>query len=179
MARQVQFSGSQRATMECRLMLIVLRTGCCPVCPSTEAAECAGPAQDHDHGRERARLMSLTKLGLGIYLPVWGSDLPFRQHAQASRPFFLKGRCMPAVSLFFSQEPIRIPIAPRPRARLPRDRQLKNQWASDHCHTMAGGTPILAHDMTSIPITSTTAPRLRATSTSSWPQSIGLRCTGL
>jgi len=91
--------------------------------------------------------MSLTKLGLGIYLPVWGSDLPFRQHAQASRPVFLEGRCMPAGSLFFSQEPIRIPIAPRPRARLPRDRQLKNQWASDHCHTMAGGTPILALDM--------------------------------
>jgi Fe-Mn family superoxide dismutase len=22
-----------------------------------------------------------------------------------------------------------------------------NQWASDHCHTLAGGTPILALDM--------------------------------
>ena len=61
--------------------------------------------------------MSLTKLRLGIYLAVWGSDLPVRQHAQASRPGFREGRCMPAVSLF-SQEPIRIPIAPRPRARL-------------------------------------------------------------
>ena len=26
----------------------------------------------------------------------------------------------------------------------PRDQKLTNQWASDHCHTMAGGTPILA-----------------------------------
>ena len=29
----------------------------------------------------------------------------------------------------------------------PRDRTLVNQWASDHCHTLAGGTPILALDM--------------------------------
>jgi superoxide dismutase, Fe-Mn family len=29
----------------------------------------------------------------------------------------------------------------------PRDRRLVNQWASDHCHTLAGGTPILALDM--------------------------------
>jgi Fe-Mn family superoxide dismutase len=29
----------------------------------------------------------------------------------------------------------------------PRDRKLINQWASDHCHTMAGATPILALDM--------------------------------
>jgi len=29
----------------------------------------------------------------------------------------------------------------------PRDRKLVNQWASDHCHTIAGGTPILALDM--------------------------------
>jgi superoxide dismutase, Fe-Mn family len=29
----------------------------------------------------------------------------------------------------------------------PRDRKLINQWAADHCHTMAGGTPILALDM--------------------------------
>jgi Fe-Mn family superoxide dismutase len=29
----------------------------------------------------------------------------------------------------------------------PRDRKLTIQWASDHCHTMAGGTPILALDM--------------------------------
>jgi Fe-Mn family superoxide dismutase len=29
----------------------------------------------------------------------------------------------------------------------PRDRKLTNQWASDHSHTMAGGTPILALDM--------------------------------
>ena len=29
----------------------------------------------------------------------------------------------------------------------PRDRNLVNQWASDHCHTLAGGTPILALDM--------------------------------
>ena len=29
----------------------------------------------------------------------------------------------------------------------PRDRKLLNQWASDHCHTLAGGTPILALDM--------------------------------
>lgn len=29
----------------------------------------------------------------------------------------------------------------------PRDRKLTNQWAADHCHTMAGGTPILALDM--------------------------------
>ena len=26
----------------------------------------------------------------------------------------------------------------------PRDRKLVNQWAADHCHTLAGGTPILA-----------------------------------
>jgi hypothetical protein len=26
----------------------------------------------------------------------------------------------------------------------PRDSRLVNQWASDHCHTLAGGTPILA-----------------------------------
>jgi Fe-Mn family superoxide dismutase len=30
---------------------------------------------------------------------------------------------------------------------LPRDCKLVNQWASDHCHTLAGGTPILALDM--------------------------------
>jgi Fe-Mn family superoxide dismutase len=29
----------------------------------------------------------------------------------------------------------------------PRDRKLINQWASDHCHTLAGATPILALDM--------------------------------
>src|ERR1041385_4191426 len=29
----------------------------------------------------------------------------------------------------------------------PRDRKLVNQWASDHCHTLAGGTPILTVDM--------------------------------
>jgi Fe-Mn family superoxide dismutase len=28
-----------------------------------------------------------------------------------------------------------------------RDHKLINQWASDHCHTLAGGTPILALDM--------------------------------
>jgi superoxide dismutase, Fe-Mn family len=29
----------------------------------------------------------------------------------------------------------------------PRDRKLVNQWASDHCHTLAGARPILALDM--------------------------------
>jgi len=29
----------------------------------------------------------------------------------------------------------------------PRDRKLVNQWAADHCHTLAGGVPILALDM--------------------------------
>lgn len=29
----------------------------------------------------------------------------------------------------------------------PRDGKLVNQWASDHCQTLAGGTPILALDM--------------------------------
>src|SRR5947209_1859044 len=29
----------------------------------------------------------------------------------------------------------------------PRDRKLVNQWASDHCHSVAGATPILALDM--------------------------------
>jgi superoxide dismutase, Fe-Mn family len=29
----------------------------------------------------------------------------------------------------------------------PRDRKLVNQWASDHCHTLAGGTPVLGLDM--------------------------------
>jgi Fe-Mn family superoxide dismutase len=29
----------------------------------------------------------------------------------------------------------------------PRDRKLVDQWASDHCHTVAGATPILALDM--------------------------------
>ena len=28
-----------------------------------------------------------------------------------------------------------------------RDRKLVNQWAADHTHTLAGGTPILALDM--------------------------------
>jgi Fe-Mn family superoxide dismutase len=28
-----------------------------------------------------------------------------------------------------------------------RDRKLVNQWAPDHCHTLAGGAPILALDM--------------------------------
>jgi superoxide dismutase, Fe-Mn family len=28
-----------------------------------------------------------------------------------------------------------------------RDRKLVNQWVADHCHTLAGGTPILALDM--------------------------------
>ena len=28
-----------------------------------------------------------------------------------------------------------------------RDNKLINQWASDHCHTLAGGTPILGLDM--------------------------------
>lgn len=29
----------------------------------------------------------------------------------------------------------------------PRDGRLINQWAADHCHTLAGGTPLLALDM--------------------------------
>src|SRR5207244_10786113 len=29
----------------------------------------------------------------------------------------------------------------------PRDRKLVNQWAADHTHSLAGGTPILALDM--------------------------------
>jgi Fe-Mn family superoxide dismutase len=29
----------------------------------------------------------------------------------------------------------------------PRDRKLVNQWAADHCHTLAGGVPVLALDM--------------------------------
>jgi Fe-Mn family superoxide dismutase len=29
----------------------------------------------------------------------------------------------------------------------PRDGKLINQWAADHCHTLAGGVPILALDM--------------------------------
>jgi superoxide dismutase, Fe-Mn family len=29
----------------------------------------------------------------------------------------------------------------------PRDKRLVNQWAADHCHTLAGGLPILALDM--------------------------------
>jgi Fe-Mn family superoxide dismutase len=29
----------------------------------------------------------------------------------------------------------------------PRAARLVNQWASDHCHTLAGGTPLLALDM--------------------------------
>jgi Fe-Mn family superoxide dismutase len=29
----------------------------------------------------------------------------------------------------------------------PRDRKLVNQWAPDHCHTLAGGMPILGLDM--------------------------------
>ena len=29
----------------------------------------------------------------------------------------------------------------------PRDRRLVNQWAADHCHTLAGAQPILALDM--------------------------------
>ena len=30
---------------------------------------------------------------------------------------------------------------------MPRDGRLVNQWASDHAHTLAGATPILALDM--------------------------------
>jgi Fe-Mn family superoxide dismutase len=29
----------------------------------------------------------------------------------------------------------------------PRDHRLVNQWAADHCHTLAGGQPVLALDM--------------------------------
>ena len=29
----------------------------------------------------------------------------------------------------------------------PRDKRLVNQWAADHCHTLAGGQPIVALDM--------------------------------
>jgi Fe-Mn family superoxide dismutase len=29
----------------------------------------------------------------------------------------------------------------------PRDRKFVNQWASDHCHNLTGGTPVLALDM--------------------------------
>src|SRR5256885_6092683 len=29
----------------------------------------------------------------------------------------------------------------------PRDKKLVNQWAADHCHTLAGGIPVLALDM--------------------------------
>jgi Fe-Mn family superoxide dismutase len=29
----------------------------------------------------------------------------------------------------------------------PRNKRLVNQWASDHSHTLAGGTPVLALDM--------------------------------
>jgi Fe-Mn family superoxide dismutase len=29
----------------------------------------------------------------------------------------------------------------------PREKRLLNQWAADHCHTLAGGQPILALDM--------------------------------
>ena len=29
----------------------------------------------------------------------------------------------------------------------PRDRRLVNEWAADHCHTLAGGQPIVALDM--------------------------------
>jgi len=29
----------------------------------------------------------------------------------------------------------------------PRDGKLVNQWTADHCHTLAGGHPILALDM--------------------------------
>ena len=29
----------------------------------------------------------------------------------------------------------------------PRDSKLVNQWAADHCHTLAGGHPIVALDM--------------------------------
>jgi Fe-Mn family superoxide dismutase len=32
-------------------------------------------------------------------------------------------------------------------SRSPRDGKLVNQWAADHCHMLAGGTPILALDM--------------------------------
>jgi superoxide dismutase, Fe-Mn family len=47
----------------------------------------------------------------------------------------------------------------------PRDRKLVNQWASDHCHTLAGGTPILARDMYEHSyITSTSVPSQRVTS---------------
>jgi Fe-Mn family superoxide dismutase len=50
----------------------------------------------------------------------------------------------------------------------PRDRRLVNQWAADHCHTLAGGTPILAPTCTSTPTRWTLAPKLPATSIALW-----------
>src|SRR5262245_9959861 len=60
----------------------------------------------------------------------------------------------------------------------PRDRQLVNQWASDHCRTLAGGTPILALDIYDTPITWTTAPKRPPMSTRSWRSSAGATSTG-
>jgi Fe-Mn family superoxide dismutase len=59
----------------------------------------------------------------------------------------------------------------------PRDGGLTDQWASNHYHTMAGGTPILALDMYEHSYhIDYGAPKLRIMSTSLWRQSIGLLC---
>ena len=54
----------------------------------------------------------------------------------------------------------------------PRNNRLVNQWAADHCHTLAGGTPISGSTCMSIPITSIGA-KAATMSIHSWRQLIG------
>ena len=63
--------------------------------------------------------------------------------------------------------------------RSPRDRKLVNQWASDHCHTLAGATPILALDMYEHSYHIDYGAKLPTMSASSCRPSIGLRCSVL
>jgi Fe-Mn family superoxide dismutase len=54
-----------------------------------------------------------------------------------------------------------------------RDRKLVNQWTADHCHALAGGTPLLALDMHEHSYHVDFGAKAPATSTPSWAQSAG------
>ena len=58
----------------------------------------------------------------------------------------------------------------------PRDRKLTNQWASHHCHAMAGGTPILALDMYEHSYHIDYGAKAANCVEPSWRQSIGPQC---
>jgi superoxide dismutase, Fe-Mn family len=50
----------------------------------------------------------------------------------------------------------------------PRDRKLVNQWAADHCHTLAGAHPSWRSICTSTPIRWTSTPKPRGTLIALW-----------